>query len=68
MSGVSRTSTSLLAGVGTLFLSYIVLIGIGMVRFSYFGGPVPDLFYAIPVPALLGLTAGIIAFKIKSSG
>ena len=64
---MNRISTSLGIGFGTLFISYFVLVGIALLSFSYFNGPVPDLFYAIPIPVLLGLTAGMIAFMVKGS-
>jgi hypothetical protein len=58
---------SLLVGGITFIVAYVALLGFAMIRFSYYSGPLPDIFYAIPIPLLIAACAGAIAFRLKIS-
>jgi hypothetical protein len=68
MAGMTNPfSWALLIGLITFAVSYIALLGFAMIRFSYYSGPIPDLFYAIPIPLLIGALSATIAFRVKNS-
>ena len=56
-----------LAGLLTFVVVYVVSLGVAMVRFSYFSGPVPDPLYGLPIPFAAGLLAALVAFRVKTS-
>jgi hypothetical protein len=58
---------SLLVGLMSFVVAYVVLVGVAMIRFSYFSGPLPDLLYAIPVPFFVAACAGAIAYRVRYS-
>jgi hypothetical protein len=68
MSGMKNpVATGALVGIATFIASYVALLGFAMVRFAYYSGPAPDLFYAVPLPLAIGSVAAMIAFLIKRS-
>ena len=62
----NRIVTAFLIGSATFIVAYFALIGFAMLRFSYYSGPVPDLFYGLPIPLMLGALAAMIAFQVKN--
>ena len=63
-----RGTLSLLIGFATFFVSFVALMGSACIRFAYYSGPIPFAPYALPIPLLIGLAAGLITFRIKGSG
>jgi hypothetical protein len=67
MVDMSRGTLSFLIGFATFFIAFVALMGFAMIRFTYYSGPIPFAPYGLPIPLLIGLTAGVITFRIKGS-
>jgi hypothetical protein len=67
MSAMNRISLSLLIGFATFIIAFVALMGFAMIRFTYYSGPIPFAPYAVPIPLLIGVLAGMITFRMKTS-
>ena len=65
LSSMSRTAWSLLIGFGAFVVCFVALMGYAMIRFAYYAGPIPFAPYAIPIPAAIGLFAGLLTWFLK---
>jgi hypothetical protein len=66
MAGMTRTWWTLLIGFAAFIIAFIAIMVFAIIRFTYYSGPIPFAPYALPIPLVIGLFAGMLAYRVKN--